>query len=191
MREKSTLTDEYGDHLYLTHLLLPSYFKDASLKDDVKAPEKLHMFLKEAANFYKDLYAQTTSNSSVKVRLVIPHVSHFITAMNQAETMEKAKTNTEVLQTELVDVVGCDNGFVLLNQETEALKPIAASLQQQGTPKVTGTGIPIFNAYGYATTKFIPYILNKGKEYHYQTSPLLTQTLLEHVQKQTKEKKHD
>lgn len=187
--EKATKTNGNPENLYLTHLLLPSYFKDAVLKNDPEAAEKLHAFLKEAAHFYKDLYKQSATDPLLKICIVIPQLKHFLSAVNQADAADKAEINTDVIQTELIDVVGSDNGFVLLNQEVAALPPIVQELQKRGTPKVAGAGIPIFNSFGQISTKFNPYLLKKGKKHNYQTSPLFNNVLLTFVQNKYAEKK--
>jgi hypothetical protein len=188
---KRRTTGTQPERLYLAHLLLPSYFTDLPhLKNDSDAKELLHTFLTESANFYKGLYEQSAHDPSLKVCVIIPRLQHFLSAVSQGDSLDKLKINTDVVQEELIESVGSGHGFVLLNQNYEQLTPLVNYLQQKGSSRVAGVGVPIYNKCGLPSTIFNPYTLKPDSKHSYQNSPLFNEQLLEYVQHTLKGEKH-
>jgi hypothetical protein len=182
--------------LYYVHLFVPSYFADVpQLKDN---PQHLHAFLKASANFYKGMYDNVACESPLKMCLLIPKTDHFLTMFSHGTVTDKTvkfTINTDVVDKEIIKVVGSDNGFMLLNVNGKELVPMCEQLIKKGVEKQMGVEIPITDKTGYQRiTSFTKRVLRPGlnpdTKDSYKTSPLFNEQLLVYVENTFKEVAH-
>ncbi len=171
----------------LMHILLPSYFADLThLKDQDQAPERLYAFLQESASFFKQFYQENSDNSLLQVYVVIPPLSYFIEMIQSPKPasnvdgnpIELLEANCNVLHATLIEPLKCQK-YLFFDQDSRDAQPMVECLAQKGVKpeKIACIRIPITNQMGYPSTIFLPYILKRGKEYVYQTSPLFCKEL--------------
>ncbi len=182
--------------LYYVHLFVPSYFADVSyLKDN---PHILHAFLKASANFYKVMYDNVACETPLKMCLLIPKTDHFLTMFSHGTVTDKTvkfTINTDVVDKEIIKVIGSDNGFMLLNVNGKELVPMCEQLIKKGVEKQMGVEIPITDKTGYhRITSFTKRILRPGfnpdKKDSYKNSPLFNEQLLAYIESTFKEVAH-
>jgi hypothetical protein len=180
----------------LIHLLLPSYFADLSYLEKSPDAREIKTFLQESAIFYKKLYEETASESSLKVHLLLPDMEYFISAIKQGESLDKLKINIEIVQKELIAHANSSHKFILLDQNRDELPKMVATLKEQRSVEVMGKPIDISNSRGSESIIFNPYVLTphrlkSNRRLPYTISPVLNSQLLNYVQKKFKGSNHE
>ena len=175
---------EQANVSYFIHMLVPCYFTDlAHLKDDPNIGAILAAFLKEVTLYIKSFYDEVGAGSGVKICIVIPRLDYFMRAVTEGKNLDKLKINVEVVQKELIELIGSNNNFLLIDQSGDELAVMVNALRHQGIPKVSGKELLLTNSAGFPTTKFNPYVLKNDTKHAYHISVVLNQQLLHYLQK--------